>query len=70
MRFNYKVWSDSESEVSIKSDYFFTLEDACNFACETAHKYDGKQLAILHVEELREGDTICTYESLIEGVNC
>lgn len=64
----YKVWSDSESEVQIEEIEFENLKDAADCACTYAHLHDGKKYrAIFHVEDLEIGETIDTYENLLEG---
>ena len=65
----YKVWTDNESEVYVPAEFFFTLDEACNYACKTAHKYDNLRLLVLHVDNKDTGETIETYESLIRGIN-
>ena len=64
----YKVWSDSESKVQIEEIEFENLKDAADCACTYAHLYDGKEYrAIFHVEDMEIGETIDTYENLLEG---
>ena len=65
----YKVWCDTESEAWVNTKGFNNINEANDYASNEAHKHDGKELVILHVEDLELGETIGTYESFIKGVN-
>ena len=69
MKFKYIVWCDSESKVQLESKFFFTKDEACDYACTKAHQYDFVSLVILHVDNKDTGETIETYESFIKGIN-
>lgn len=63
--FRYKVWADSESAIDIEDKEFNNLDEACDFASEFVHKYDGEdaERVILHVEDNETEETIETYEN-------
>lgn len=64
----YKVWSDSESAIQKEEIEFDTLKEAEDCARTYAHLHDGKEYrAIFHVEDLEIGETIDTYENLLES---
>ena len=58
----YHVWNDSESVVQSADEWFDNLDDACDYACDFVHRYDGKPFRVIcHVED---GDiTVETYEN-------
>lgn len=64
--FRYLVWSDSESSVGIEGYEFRDIDNACDFASQFVHKYDGKdaERVILHVEYQKIEKTIDTYENV------
>lgn len=71
MEVKYKVWADSESDVSVPEElvntYFKTQEDATNKASELAHQHDNKNYrAIFHVEQIGlEEETVETFENIL-----
>lgn len=62
----YKVWADSESTISLEPKEFDNIDEACEFASEFVHKFDGKKAerVILHVEDNSIDETVDTYENI------
>lgn len=68
---NYKIWTDSDSKIEIPphvEQYYDTIDEALNVACNLIHEHDGKQYrAIVHVEDLEIEETVETCENHPNG---
>ena len=60
----YKVWSDSDSAIDIDIQEFDDLDEACEFASDFVHKYDGSNAkrVILNIDDNETEETIDVYE--------
>lgn len=68
MKAKYKVWRDSESDLSPNGDcYFESILDAMQYASMWVHRYDGSYLrAILHIDDVEFGETLDTVENILK----
>ena len=69
MEFRFEAWCDSESKVYVETKQFRTLDAAVNYILDTVHRYDVKELVIMHIDDLETDETIETVESFVEGIN-
>lgn len=63
----YVVWNDSESHEPVYQE-FWDIDEACRFASEFVHQYDGADFRVIaHIEDTDLDDTIDTYENIDSG---
>lgn len=63
----YVVWSDSDSHEVVYNE-FWDIDEACKFASDFVHHYDGADFrVIVHIEDTELDDTIDTYENIDTG---
>lgn len=63
----YVVWNDSESHETVYQE-FWDIDEACRFASEFVHQYDGADFRVIaHIEDTDLDDTIDTYENIDSG---
>lgn len=63
----YVVWNDSESHKEVYQE-FWDLDEACRFASDFVHQYDGADFRVIaHIDDALTDETIDTYENIDTG---